>query len=111
MSTSTLAPSFSKTLSVGFGISKSTLYWSPEQPPPTTFTRSACPSRFSAAMISLIRAAARSVTLTPAAIAFLLQARSTNSIPSPRLVQRRNLPEAPDLLDHPADREINLFLG
>src|SRR3989338_4460742 len=125
MSTKTLAPSFSNTRSPLFGMSKSILYWSPEQPPPTTFSRIPCPSLFSAAVSSLIFSAARSVIVMPTAIrntpdahrvlrkplrdfpfAFrpLLRLRSRN-------VKRREGAQAPDFFDHATGHKIDLLRG
>src|SRR6187549_315978 len=44
LSTTTATPSTSKTWSSSLALSKASAYWKPEQPPPRTATRSACPS-------------------------------------------------------------------
>src|ERR1700722_6911808 len=63
-STSTVAPSRASTRSSSvLALTKSNLYWKPEQPPPSTLTRSIDPAG-SVLRISPIRRAARAVSAT-----------------------------------------------
>src|SRR5579872_1926558 len=72
---STVAPLFSMTMSSSaLARSVSNLYWKPEQPPPSTLTRSMVPAG-SPRRISPIRRAARSVTVTLAVIYSLNRTR------------------------------------
>jgi hypothetical protein len=66
-SISTTAPSRATSMSSSArACSMSNLYWKPEQPPPSTLTRSMAPAG-SPLRISPIRRAARSLTVTPVA--------------------------------------------
>src|ERR1041385_1604827 len=114
MSTRIFAPSFSKTLSPGRAASRSILYCKPEQPPPTTLSRS--PSFCfcsSAARSCLILWAAFSVMLTPTIVPPNLRDRlgACPRCSARRSVQRRKLAQPRHLLGDTIDRLIHLLLG